>query len=150
MVAGGGIGGDGWGVWAVLLFSHQVVSDSLWPHLLQHASLPVPHHPPEFDVMYTLLNFKWMTNKDLLCGTWDSAQCYLAAWMGGEFRGEWLHVYGYLSPFAVHLKLSQLCLLIGYTPIQNKKVGKKKEITIFRTANRYVWGGETRRMRRRF
>ena len=26
----------------------------------------------------------------------------------------------WLSPFSVHLKLSQHCLLIGYTPIQNK------------------------------
>ena len=42
------------------------------------------------------------------------------AWIGGEFGGEWIHVCVWLSPFAVHLKLSQLCLLIGYTPIQNK------------------------------
>ena len=27
--------------------------------------------------------------------------------MGGEFGGEWMHVYVWLSPFAVHLKLSQ-------------------------------------------
>ena len=38
----------------------------------------------------------------------DSAQCYVAAWMGGESGGEWLHVYVWLSPFAVHLTLSQL------------------------------------------
>ena len=31
----------------------------------------------------------------------------VAAWMGGEFEGEWIHVYAWLSPFAVHLKLSQ-------------------------------------------
>ena len=36
----------------------------------------------------------------------NSAQCYVAAWMGGEFGGEWIHVYVWLSPFAVHLKLS--------------------------------------------
>ena len=29
-------------------FSHSVVSDSLRPHELQHASLPVHHHLPEF------------------------------------------------------------------------------------------------------
>ena len=45
--------------------------------------------------------------------------------MGGEFGEEWIHVYVWLSPFAVHLKLSQHCLLIGYTPIQNKKFLKK-------------------------
>ena len=32
--------------------------------------------------------------------------CYEAAWVGGEFGGEWIHVYVWLSPFAVHLKLS--------------------------------------------
>ena len=32
-------------------------------------------------------------------------------WQPGrtEFGGEWIHVYGSLSPFAVHLKLSQCC-----------------------------------------
>ena len=57
--------------------------------------------------MYTLLYLKWITNKVLLCSTGNSAQCYVAAWMGGEFGGEWIHVYVWLSPFAVHLKLSQ-------------------------------------------
>ena len=35
---------------------------------------------------------------------------------------EWIHVYGWLRPFAVHLTQTQHCLLIGYTPIQNKKL----------------------------
>ena len=56
---------------------------------------------------------------DLLYGTWNSVQCYVATWVGGEFGGEWLHVYVWLSPFTVHLKLSHHCSLIGYTPIQN-------------------------------
>ena len=43
--------------------------------------------------MYTLLYLKWITNKDLLCSTGNSAECYVAAWMGGEFGGEWIHVY---------------------------------------------------------
>ena len=38
--------------------------------------------------MYTLLYFKWITNKDLLHSTWNAARCYVAAWMGGEFRGQ--------------------------------------------------------------
>ena len=38
--------------------------------------------------MYTLLCLKWITSKDLLYGTWDSAQCYAAGWTGGEFAGE--------------------------------------------------------------
>ena len=34
--------------------------------------------------MYTLLYFQWITNKDLLYRTRDSAQCYAAAWMARE------------------------------------------------------------------
>ena len=43
---------------------------------------------------------------DLLCSTGNSAQCYVAPWIGEEFAGEWIHVYAWLSPFTVHLKLS--------------------------------------------
>ena len=57
--------------------------------------------------MYTLLYLKWITNKDLLYSTGDSAQCYVAAWLGREFGGDWIHVYVWLSSFTVHLKLSQ-------------------------------------------
>ena len=38
--------------------------------------------------MYTLLYLKWITSKDLLDNTGNSAQCHVAAWMGGEFGGE--------------------------------------------------------------
>ena len=37
--------------------------------------------------MYTLLYLKQVTNKDLLYSTGNSAQYYVAAWIGGEFRG---------------------------------------------------------------
>ena len=57
-------------------------------------------------VMYTLLYLKCITNKNLLYSTWNSAQCHVLAWMGGESGGEWIHVYLWLSPFTVHLKLS--------------------------------------------
>ena len=64
----------------------------------------------EFGInMYTLLYLKWITNKFLLYSTGNSAKCYVAAWMGGEFGGEWIRVYVWLSPFAAHLKLSQHC-----------------------------------------
>ena len=43
--------------------------------------------------MYILLYLKWITNKDLPYSTWNSVQCYVAAWMGGEFGREWIHVY---------------------------------------------------------
>ena len=39
--------------------------------------------------MYTLLYLKWITNKDLLYSTGNSAQFYVAAWIGGEFEAEW-------------------------------------------------------------
>ena len=37
--------------------------------------------------MYMLLYLKWITNKVLLYSTGNSAQCYVAAWMEGEFGG---------------------------------------------------------------
>ena len=39
-------------------------------------------------VMYTLLYLKWITNKDLLYSTWNSAQCYVPTWMGVGFGGK--------------------------------------------------------------
>jgi len=36
-------------------------------------------------VMYTLPYSKWITNKDLVYSTWNSAQCYMPAWMGWGF-----------------------------------------------------------------
>ena len=38
--------------------------------------------------MYTLLYLKWITNKDLLYSTQNSAQCYTVDWMGGVLGGE--------------------------------------------------------------
>ena len=43
--------------------------------------------------MYTLLYLKWITNKDLLYSTWNSAQSYVPGWMGGWSGGEWIHAY---------------------------------------------------------
>ena len=52
--------------------------------------------------MYTVLYLKWITSKDLLYSTWNSAQYYMAAWMGRKFGREWIHIYVWLSPFLVH------------------------------------------------
>ena len=69
----------------------------------------------EFGVdMFILPYLKWITNKDLLYSTRNTAQCYVAAWMGGESGREWIYVYAWLSTFNFHLKLSYL--LIGYKP----------------------------------
>ena len=59
--------------------------------------------------VYTLLYLKHITNKNLLYSTQNCAQCYVAAWMGGDFGGEWIHVYIWQNPFVVCLKLSQHC-----------------------------------------
>ena len=59
--------------------------------------------------MYTLLCLKRITQKVLLCSTGNSAQCYVAAWMGVEFGGEWIRACAWLSPSAVHLALSPRC-----------------------------------------
>ena len=48
-------------------------------------------------------------NKNLLCITGNSAQRYVAAWMGGWFGREWIYVYVWLSPFTAHLKQPQHC-----------------------------------------
>ena len=32
-----------------------------------------------------------------------------AVWMELKYEGEWIHVYVWLGPFAVHLQLSQHC-----------------------------------------
>ena len=50
----------------------------------------------EFGIdLYTLLYLKWITNEDLLYCTRNSAQCYVAAWMGGEFGEErYMYMYG--------------------------------------------------------
>ena len=58
--------------------------------------------------VYTLLYLKWITSRDLLYSTGNSVQCY-GAWMGREFGGTWIHVYVWLTPPAVPLKLSQSC-----------------------------------------
>ena len=76
-------------------------------------------------VMYRLLYSKWVTNKNLLYSTWKSTQCYVPAWIGRGYAGEWIHIYVWLSPFAIHLKLSQHCESV----IQNKKFKKMNKQT---------------------
>ena len=46
--------------------------------------------------MYTLLYLKWITNKDLLCSTGDSAQCSVPVWMERSI-GENGYMYGGVS-----------------------------------------------------
>ena len=73
-------------------------------------------------ILYMLLYFKWITNKDLLYSTRYSAQCFVVAWMVEGFGGEWIHIYVWLSPFAVHLKLS-----LSYLATLQYKIKSSKE-----------------------
>ena len=66
--------------------------------------------------MSTLLCLKWITNKILLYSTGNSAQCYVAAWRGEEFGGEWIHVY-VMTEFLHCPPETITTLLISYTPI---------------------------------
>ena len=76
--------------------------------------------------MFTLLYLIWINNKDILYSPWNSAQRYVPAWMGGGFGGEWIHVYVWLSSFTISPE-TITTLLIGYTPIQNKKIKVKNK-----------------------
>ena len=62
--------------------------------------------------MYNLLYLKWMTNKYLMYSTWNFAQCC-----------EW---GGSLGTIDTCMTESITTLLISYTPVQNKKLKKKK------------------------
>ena len=75
--------------------------------------------------MYTLLYLKWRANKDRLYSTGNSAQGYVSAWMGGDFRGEQIRVC-VVEPLHCSPETATT-LLTGYTPIQNKKIKKRKK-----------------------
>ena len=76
--------------------------------------------------MYTLLYLKWITNKDLLYSTGSSTQSYVAAWRGGEFGGEWIHIYLAESLPCSPETITQYCQSAIF---QYKKVKKKKKHT---------------------
>ena len=46
--------------------------------------------------------FKVGNQRGPAISTGNSAQCHVAAWMGGEFGGKWIHGYVWLSPFTVN------------------------------------------------
>jgi len=47
--------------------------------------------------------------------------------MGGEFGGDWTHLYVWLSESLQGSTETLTTLLIGYTPIQNKNSKKQKQ-----------------------
>ena len=70
--------------------------------------------------MYTLLYLKWITNKFLPYSTGNSGQWYVAAWMGGEFGGR-MDTCICMAESLCCLPETITTLLIGYSPVQNKK-----------------------------
>ena len=46
---------------------------------------------------HRLLYIEWINNQVLLCTTGNSAQCCVAAWMGGEFGGGYMCMYGWIT-----------------------------------------------------
>ena len=66
---------------------------------------------------YTLLYLKQITNKGLLYSVGNSAQCYVAVLMEGEFGSKCIC----MAVSLCCLPETVTTLLIGYTPIQNKK-----------------------------
>ena len=68
--------------------------------LSQHYSSAMPQYKTKSSVHTAI--FKMDNQQRLFYSTWNSAQCYVAAWVGGESGGGG---YTYmLSPFTVHLK----------------------------------------------
>ena len=94
----------------MLLFSCAYFADALWwlfrETVNSHAFFFHLHPDPPRqqavlncdypqEPVYTLLYFKWITNRVLLCSIGNTAQCYMAAWMGGEFGGNgYMCMYG--------------------------------------------------------
>ena len=94
--------------------------------------------------MDTLLCLTWRTSKDLLSSTGNSAQCHVAAWMGGEVGGEWIHVYGWLS---LHLLFTLLIISIPQykTFLVLRKI-KIKKVTVGQTLCRKALPSELVRL----
>ena len=95
---------------------------------------PPPPHPDFQARPHTLPCLKWITNRALLHGTWNSAQCYVEALDG---RGVWGRMNTCIC-MAESLRCSSetiTTLLISYSPRLNKKkfktlksfIGEKKK-----------------------
>ena len=71
---------------------------------------------------YTLLYLKCITNKDRLAQGTPLNVMWQPGWEGG--LGENGYVYVWLNPFAIHLKLSQHCLLMAISQYKIKSLKK--------------------------
>ena len=77
--------------------------------------------------VYTLLYLKRLT-KNLLYSPGNSAQCHVAAWMGGKFGGGWEQVCAWPSHSAVHM-----------TPSQHNTANQLQSKTKFQSFHKKNW-----------
>ena len=73
---------------------------------------------------YILLYLKRITNKDLLYGTGNTAQCYVAAWTGGQLGGE-MDTCMCMAELLCCATETITALLFGYNSILNKKFNEQ-------------------------
>ena len=77
-----------WGL--LLLFSHSVVSNSLWLHGLQHARLPCPSPSPEF----AQTHFHWISDAIVSSSVVPFSSCPQCFLESGSFPMSWLFTSG--------------------------------------------------------
>ena len=81
--------------------------------------------------MYTLLYFKWITNKDPQDSTWNSIQCYVVSLDGRRVWGRMVTCICMVESICCSPETIPTLLTV-YTPIQNKKFKKKKKKAILK------------------
>ena len=83
-------------------------------------------------IIFLFFIFEKYFCKDLLYSTWNSAQFYVPAWMGGRFWGR-METRICMAESLRWSPETATVLLISYTPIQNKKfkVWKNKSKKVF-------------------
>ena len=68
--------------------------------------------------MYTLVYLKWIINKVLVYSTGNSTQCYIAAWMGGEFdfltSDHGTFIFSVTQATDLKANLASLSMLVAY------------------------------------
>ena len=65
------------------------------------------------------LYLKWIIKKDLLYNTRDSTQHYLAACVGGQSGGEWIHMCARLGGERIHMcaRLSHFAVHLNHSTV---------------------------------
>ena len=94
-------------------------SYDIWP-FTEKMCWPHSHHATKMVFSKITPIFK-MDSQHVLYSTWNSAQCYVAAWMGGDLARGWMRVHVWLCPFTVQLILLYHNFVNRLYALQNKK-----------------------------